>query len=196
MRRRGSDGRTKRRRAEKAQTSPRTKQRRGIVCLKNPRLWISLAGIICVGALLVWLTGSETAMGGIQSLFARITSLVLNLFGSGTVVQGNTVFSEAFGITVVTACTGLFATGLFLMAVIAFPTNWLSKLLGVGIGILGIFTVNIIRLASLYAVGIYWPAILDQVHQLVWQSLLIVFAVALWLIWASRAAAAQNGGRR
>jgi len=37
---------------------------------------------------------------------------------------------------------------------------------------------------SLYYVGVHWPGVLDSVHLLVWQSLLIVVAVALWLLWA------------
>ena len=164
--------------------------------LTSPRLWLTVAGLVAVGALWGWVAGSDDAMSAIQRTFAHTTSLVLNLFGSGTVVQDNVVFSEAFGITVVTACTGVFATGLFLLAVVAFPTTWISKLIGVSIGIAGLFVINVVRLASLYAVGIHWPSILDPVHQLVWQSLLIVLAIALWLLWASRASVGRAGGAR
>ena len=163
--------------------------------LKSRRLWLTVAALTAVACLWGWLAGSDAAMYAIQRTFAQTTSLVLNVFGSGTVAQGNVVFSEDFGITVVTACTGIFATGLFLLAVVAFPATWLSKLIGVSIGIAGLFVINVIRLASLYAVGIHWPSILDPVHQLVWQSLLIVLAIALWLLWASRATAGSAGGR-
>ena len=162
----------------------------------SSRFWLTVAGLVAVAALWGWVAGSDAAMGAIQRTFAHTTSLVLNLFGSGTVVQENVVFSEVFGITVVTACTGVFATGLFLVAVMAFPTTWISKLIGVSIGIAGLFAINVVRLASLYVVGIHWPTILDPVHQLVWQSLLIVLAIVLWLLWASRAGASQVGGRR
>ncbi|MFC2078776.1 hypothetical protein ACFLSZ_02230, partial [Candidatus Bipolaricaulota bacterium] len=114
------------------------------------------------------------------------SSGILNLFGQNTVVVGTTVQSSLFGISVVTACTGIFITGLFLIAVVAFPARWLSKLIGAGIGIGGIFVVNIVRLVSLYFIGVHWPGFLDQAHQLIWQSLLIVIAVALWLLWAGR----------
>ncbi|MCK5828109.1 hypothetical protein KAH43_06235, partial [Candidatus Bipolaricaulota bacterium] len=77
-------------------------------------------------------------------------------------------------------------TGLFLIAVVALPARWTAKLIGVGIGIGGIFLVNIVRLVSLYFIGVHWPTFLDQAHQLIWQSLLIVIAVALWLFWAGR----------
>jgi len=144
---------------------------------------LAAAGMLAV---LIILAGNETAMGGIQRLLALISSAILNVFGQDTVVVGTTVQSSLFGISVVTACTGIFITGLFLIAVAAFPTRWLAKLIGAGIGIGGIFVVNIVRLVSLYFIGVHWPGFLDQAHQLIWQSLLIVIAVALWLLWAGR----------
>ncbi len=141
-------------------------------------------GIALAGLLL--LASRDAAMMHIQRVLAVVSSGILNLFGQDTVVVGTTVQSSLFGITVVTACTGLFITGLFLVAVMAFPTRWRSKALGLGIGVGGIFMVNIVRLVSLYFIGIHWPGFLDAAHQLVWQSLLIVIAVALWLLWAGR----------
>jgi len=146
----------------------------------------SVAGGAIALAGLLLLASHDAAMMHIQRVLAVASSGILNLFGQDTVVVGTTVQSNLFGITVVTACTGLFITGLFLVAVMAFPTRWRSKAIGVGIGIGGIFVVNIVRLVSLYFIGIHWPGFLDAAHQLVWQSLLIVVAVALWLLWAGR----------
>ena len=137
-------------------------------------------------AVLIILAGNETVMNGIQRTLALISSGILNVLGQNTVVVGTTVQSSLFGISVVTACTGIFITGLFLIAVVAFPARWLAKLIGAGIGIGGIFVVNIVRLVSLYFIGVHWPGFLDQAHQLIWQSLLILIAVALWLVWAGR----------
>ena len=155
--------------------------------------WIpALLGAGAMLAVLIIMAGNETVMNGIQRTLALFSSGILNLFGQDTVVIGTTVQSITFGITVVTACTGIFITGLFLIAVIAFPARWISKLIGVGIGIGGIFLVNIVRLVSLYFIGVHWPGFLDQAHQLIWQSLLIVIAVALWLLWAGRWAYAHT----
>ena len=144
--------------------------------------------LVAVGMLaaLILLAGNDAAMNGIQRLLALISSVILNLFGQHTVVIGTTVQSSVFGISVVTACTGIFITGLFLIAVVALPTRWMAKLIGAGFGIGGIFLVNIVRLVSLYFIGVHWPGFLDQAHQLIWQSLLIVIAVTLWLFWAGR----------
>ncbi|MFC2094992.1 hypothetical protein ACFLSW_00935 [Candidatus Bipolaricaulota bacterium] len=149
--------------------------------------WIpSILAATGILAVLIILAGNETIMGGIQRFLALTSSGILNLFGQNTIVVGTTVQSSLFGISVVTACTGIFITGLFLIAVVAFPTRWRSRLIGAGIGIGGIFIVNIIRLVSLYFIGVHWPGFLDQAHQLIWQSLLIAIAVVLWLLWAGR----------
>jgi len=160
--------------------------------LRGGRLWLPVLAAACVAALLIWIAGNDAVMGGFQRGLARITGGIMNLLGHRTVITGTTVSSEAFGITVVTACTGLFTTGLFLIAVIAFPTGWTSKLIGVGLGVGGIFLLNVVRLVSLYYIGVHLPGLLDPTHQLVWQSVLIVFAVALWLLWAGRWARAPK----
>ena len=125
---------------------------------------LAAAGMLVI---LIILAGNETIMNGIQRLLALISSGVLNLFGQNTIVAGTTVQSSVFAISVVTACTGIFITGLFIIAVVALPARWTAKLIGVGIGIGGIFLVNIVRLVSLYFIGVHWPAFLDQAHQLI-----------------------------
>jgi len=168
-----------------------------------PRHALTLIAAAAVVGLLIALMASDGAMAGVQVAFARITRGILNLFGHPTEVVGSSVQSSGFGITVVTACTGLFTTTLFLLAVTVFPTTWAAKLVGALIGVGGIFVLNVIRLVSLYYIGLHWPTILDTVHQLVWQSLLIVFAVSLWLLWAAwiaprrgRAGGSRKGAAR
>jgi len=143
---------------------------------------LALCGVV-VG-LLVVLANAEATMHAIQGAFARIAGSILVLFGEEVVIDGNAVWSERFGISVVTACTGLFLTGLFTTAVIVFPTALRSKLVGIVMGVTGIFTLNVVRLVSLYYVGVHMPKWLDTIHLLVWQSLLIALSVALWLLWA------------
>ena len=157
--------------------------------------WPSLAGGIAAAGLLLWGAASDRFVAGLQRALAYSTDAVLRLFGQATTVVDTTVQSGHFGITVVTACTGLFATGLFVIAVAAFPTRWRAKAVGAAIGIVGLYAINVIRLVSLYFVGVHWPGILDAVHQLVWQSLLIALAVALWLLWAARAPRGQSNRR-
>jgi len=150
------------------------------------------AGVAGTAMLLVWAAGNDTLMAGFQGVLATITGRILRLLGHEVTVIGNSVSSSLFGISVVTACTGLFTMGLFAIAVLAYPSGWLSKLIGIGIGIGGVFLINVVRLVSLYYIGVHLPNFLDQAHLLVWQSVLIVVAVSLWLLWAGRIANASR----
>ena len=73
---------------------------------------------------------------------------------------------------------------IFTAAVIYFPSSLKEKLLGLIIGLAGIFVINQIRLVSLFYIGAYAPGIFETAHLLVWQSLMILLAIGLWLIWA------------
>lgn len=151
------------------------------------RVASTLAAVAAVGGAWIALLLNETALGWVQRAFAVATSAVLRAFGCATVAQGTTVVSAQFGISVVTACTGLFATGLYLIAVLLFPASWRARLSGCIVGVCVLFVVNVVRLVSLYYVGVHWPSVLDAVHQVVWQSLVIAIVVAMWLLWAGRA---------
>jgi exosortase H (IPTLxxWG-CTERM-specific) len=158
-------------------------------------LWLRLG--LCAGAitLMLWAANADSVTTSIQTGFARVVAGILNLFGEGASVAGNVVQTERFGVSVVTACTGLFLIGLFAAAVILFPARPSAKLIGLGLGVGGISALNVVRLVSLYYVGVHLPTALDTVHLVIWQSLLIVFAVALWLAWAATWGRAPNRGR-
>ena len=146
---------------------------------------LSLSGF---AVFILWVMNSEAATASLQTAIARIVSTTLNLLGQKTEAIGTTVSSAEFSIAVVTACTGLFLTAVFWAAVLAYPARWLAKLVGAGIGLAGIFALNIVRLVSLFYVGLYFPRYVDQVHLLIWQSLIIVFSLFLWLFWAGKVA--------
>lgn len=150
----------------------------------------ALPSVIGAGAslaTLIAILSHDAATMAIRRAFAVTTSAFLNVLGNTTIAQGTDILSGTFGISVVTACTGLFVAGLFVAAVVAFPASWRAKLAGVGTGLSALFLVNVVRLASLYYIGTYWRSALEPLHQLVWQSLVIAVAVALWLFWAGRA---------
>jgi exosortase/archaeosortase family protein len=154
---------------------------------KRGRLLCTAAAVAVVVGAWAALLLNDAAMAGIQRAFAVVTSAVLGLLGGGTIALGTSVLSDQFGISVVTACTGLFATGLYVLAVLVFPATWRARLAGCGVGVCVLFVVNVIRLVSLYYIGVYWPGVLDIAHQVVWQSLVIAIVVAMWLLWAGLA---------
>jgi len=151
---------------------------------------ILFAGLVAVlSGAVAWMTHSDVSVGWLQTAVAHSTSAALNVLGQATqVLDGYTVSSSRFSVAVVTACTGLFLTALFVSAVLAYPARWWAKLAGIGIGLGGLFVLNVLRLVCLFLVGVLLPAHVEVAHLLVLQSLLIVAALFLWLVWVEKVA--------
>ena len=62
--------------------------------------------------------------------------------------------------------------------------RWTAKLIGVVGGLIAIQVINLIRIVSLFYIGIFFPNHFDDAHIFIWQSLVIVAGVALWVLWA------------
>ena len=154
---------------------------------------ILFAAVLAVlGGGVSWVTSNDAAFGCVQRAVAGATSCVLNVCRQGTSVQdGNTVASNRFAISVVAACTGLFMTAVFVAAVLVYPSRWWAKLVGVGIGVFGLFALNVARLVCLFFVGTLLPRYVDQAHLLVLQSVLILGTLLLWLVWVEKVAHAS-----
>jgi len=117
---------------------------------------------------------------------AHQSKVALNLFGEGATVRGQVLTSPRFSVTIYNGCNGLEAILIFGCGVLAFPARWLRKALGLVLGFLAIQVINIVRVVSLFYVGIFKPSWFAASHIFVWQSLVILFGVLLWLLWVYR----------
>ena len=84
--------------------------------LFDRRFWVTLVLLLGTLVFVLWAARSVGFMSIIQRGLAQITGALLNVLGHSVLVHGNTVGTEAFGISVVTACTGIFMTGLYVLA--------------------------------------------------------------------------------
>lgn len=90
-----------------------------------------------------------------------------------------------FSFIVVSECGAIEVMAIFFAAVIAFPTRWWKRLVGILIGIPIMYLVNIFRLSCLGVIGALtgggkW---FDFSHHFAWQAIYIIFVVAVWLAW-------------
>ena len=122
------------------------------------------------------------------SLIAQVSGAVLRIFGESATVSGCLVSSPRFAVTIYNGCNGLVTSLIFVAGVLAFPTRPAAKLIGVVGGLLAIQVINLIRIVSLFYIGIFLPDLFNDAHIFIWQSLVILAGVALWVIWANRTA--------
>ncbi len=130
----------------------------------------------------------EPFTGGI----ARVSGATLDLLGQDVRMQGTVIRGSRFAVNIRNGCNGVEAMLIFLAAVLAFPAPWRARLLGLVLGIVAIQAVNLVRVVALYLTGAYFPAWFDASHTVVWQTVVILFSVLLWILWANRLAAPRN----
>ena len=91
----------------------------------------------------------------------------------------------AFIFGVVSDCSAIPPKVIFFSAILAFPTRWRKKAVGVLAGLPLLYATNIVRLASLGVIGSYTGPgeTFDFVHHYVWQGVYIAIVVVLWMMW-------------
>lgn len=118
---------------------------------------------------------------------ARASGFFLNVLGEETRVNGTLLTSaRPFAVNIYTGCNGLLATSIYLSAVLAFPAPWRSRAIGAALGIPAIQLINMVRILSLYYIGVFWPRIFRAAHGYVWQSIVILLSMVVWIYWAER----------
>jgi len=120
------------------------------------------------------------------TLVALASSLLMNLFGAGAQVFGNTLTTSDYSINIVDGCNGVYATAILISGVIAYPSSLKAKAWGIPLGIAAIFFLNLVRVISLFYLGRSYPAIFEEVHVYVWQPIIIVWAIFVWYYWSQR----------
>ncbi len=120
---------------------------------------------------------------------ARLAGLVLDLLGEDITIRGVILSSPRFAVTIYNGCNGLVTSLIFVSGVLAFPSSLRSKVLGVIGGLVAIQIINMIRIVSLFYIGIYLPQFFNQSHVFIWQSVVILAGVSLWVLWANTLAA-------
>ncbi len=121
-------------------------------------------------------------------LIAKAIAVVVNLFGASAITDGTTVQSGTFSLNIAMGCDGVEATCLFLAGVLAFPTTWRARFIGLAIGIPIIQVINLARLVGLYYAGIYLPSLIEQIHVYIAQSIVILLSTVVLIYWLERIA--------
>ena len=123
---------------------------------------------------------------------ARIAGFILRVFGENATVAGCVVASPRFAVTIYNGCNGLITSLIFISGVLAFPARWSAKLIGVVAGLLAIQLINLVGIVSLFYIGVFLPQHFDDAHVFIWQSLVILAGISLWIVWANQFGLPRN----
>jgi len=150
--------------------------------------------LVALFAVVAWRPVNDHVVDPYTTFVAHESAVVLRTLGEQARVDGQVLSSPRFAVTIYNGCNGLEAILVFVAGVLAFPAPWRARLLGVVVGFVAVQVVNVIRVVSLYYVGVWRPEWFTTAHVLVWQTIVILFAVILWLLWVQRHALAAARG--
>ena len=118
-------------------------------------------------------------------LIADISVWLVNLFDSDVAASGKIIrsISTGFAVEIQPGCNGVEAVIILFSAIFAFPAPFKHKLLGLASGFFAIQLLNLVRIISLFYLGQWNMTAFTWFHLYLWQALIILDALVVWLIW-------------
>jgi archaeosortase B (VPXXXP-CTERM-specific) len=130
--------------------------------------------------------GIRTFPGVNQALITATAAIEYALvapFSDQAALTRTVVQFGSFGIEIIGECTGLFEMAIYAACVLAFPTSWRNRGIGLLYGIPAIYAFNIVRILCLIIVGRYANSSFEFFHLYFWQGTLILMITSIWMLW-------------
>jgi exosortase H (IPTLxxWG-CTERM-specific) len=152
--------------------------------VSRPRLTLILAG----AALACWAGYRDAVVGPVvrplEALTARATAGLVRGAGMEALTAGTVVFHPAgFAFEISRGCMGLVPLAMLAAGILAYPAPGRKKLWGLLAGLPALATLNLLRLAQLFVTGVRWPRAFDVAHEVVWQAIVGLATLGIWLAW-------------
>ena len=114
-----------------------------------------------------------------------------NVLVSGKILQSTT---NGFAVSIEAGCNGVEATIVLVAAMLAFPAPWKNKIIGLVAGIVAVQGLNIVRIISLFYLGQWNYSVFEWAHLYVWQALIMLDVLIVWLLWVRTLPKIDRGG--
>jgi exosortase H (IPTLxxWG-CTERM-specific) len=119
------------------------------------------------------------------SLIADISVWIIQFFDENVSAAANVIRDKTtgFGVRIERGCNGVEALIILFSAIFAFPAPIKNKFIGFVIGFFAIQILNLVRIISLFYLGQWNQVAFEWFHLYLWQALIILDALVVWLIW-------------
>jgi exosortase H (IPTLxxWG-CTERM-specific) len=119
------------------------------------------------------------------SFIADVSVWLIQVFDDNVVATANVIRdkSSGFGVRIERGCNGVEALIILFSAIFAFPAPLKNKLIGFAVGFFAIQGLNLVRIVSLFYLGQWNQVAFEWFHLYLWQALIILDALVVWLIW-------------
>jgi exosortase H (IPTLxxWG-CTERM-specific) len=114
---------------------------------------------------------------------ARVANAILNAMGQPSHVSGEIISSPRFNMAIRRGCEAIEPTWLFCAAVLSYPAAMRRKLIGIALSAVLLQLLNLVRIVSLFFVGVYAPTFFNTAHLEIWPIVFILAVLLLMLSW-------------
>ena len=123
--------------------------------------------------------------------YAASAGFVIRQFDPSVRVVDQDIIGR-YSLRIVKTCDAMDVTILLTSAIVAWPGRWRDRGLGAAAAIAVLFAINVLRICSLYWIGIHFPSLFEVAHVDVWPAIVLVLSVAVFLAVAMRARASDG----
>jgi exosortase H (IPTLxxWG-CTERM-specific) len=115
------------------------------------------------------------------------TAKLLGLAGLPCSAHGSLIQLPAIALDVKFGCNGLEAVMIYSVAIVAYPSSWRKKMIGILAGFVILQIVNVLRIAALAYSGVHFKGLFEYLHIYVAQGMMIAVSLALFFLYLSYA---------
>jgi len=129
---------------------------------------------------------------------ASTSTAVMRTFDTTITTSGNVIGSSStpFAVSIEAGCNGVEATLVLVAAMLAFPAPWRHRLRGIVVGIIAVQALNVLRVISLFYLGRWNRTAFEWAHLYVWQALIMLDVLIVWIIWVRLVPGRRNQALR
>jgi len=119
------------------------------------------------------------------SFIADVSVWIIQSFDDNVQAISNVIRDKTtgFGVRIERGCNGVEAVIILFAAIFSFPAPIKNKVIGFVIGFFAIQALNLVRIVSLFYLGQWNQVAFEWFHLYLWQALIILDALVVWLIW-------------
>lgn len=118
-------------------------------------------------------------------LNAQASAWLLNLFGEEAGVNGVTVHTAKYQLSIRKGCDAIEPCALLIAALLVSPATWKEKWPAFALGLPLLLVLNLVRIVSLYYTGVHSPELFETMHVDVWQPGFVALTMIVWAVWAA-----------
>lgn len=167
-------------------------------------MWSFLLKLITLILVLLFIDvstwGQRNVVDPFTGAVAKVSAVIMQAFDDKVEATGRVIYTlqpwnakpagepgaeltQTWAIEIAPGCNGLEAVAILIAALAAFPATWRQRALGFAVGFVAIQALNLVRIISLFYIGMWDMRWFDWFHLYLWQALIILDALIVWLLW-------------